>query len=65
MLIFNQRHLRVVLAQYVRYYNGRRPHRAPDLRPPHPTPPVADLSHERINRRLVLGGLINELDQRV
>jgi putative transposase len=25
MLIFNQRHLRVVLAEYVRHYNGRRP----------------------------------------
>ena len=37
MLIFSQRHLRVVLAEYVRHYNGRRPHRARDLRPPHPT----------------------------
>jgi putative transposase len=38
MLIFNQRHLRVVLAEYVRHYNGRRPHRARDLHPPQPTP---------------------------
>jgi putative transposase len=34
MLIFNQRHLRVVLAEYVRHYNGRRPHRSCELRPP-------------------------------
>jgi hypothetical protein len=63
MLIFGQRHLRVVLAEYVRHYNGRRPHRARDLRPPHPTHPVADLSHERIKRRPVLGGLINEYER--
>ena len=46
MLIFNQRHVRVVLATYIRHYNGRRPHRARDHRPPHPTHPVADLSQE-------------------
>jgi putative transposase len=63
ILIFNQRHLRVVLAEYVRHYNGQRPHRARDLRPPQPTHPVADLSHKRITRRPVLGGLINEYEQ--
>jgi putative transposase len=36
MLIFGQRHLRVVLGEYVRHYNGRRPHRARGLRPPQP-----------------------------
>jgi putative transposase len=48
MLIFSQRHLRVVLAEYVQHHNGRRPHRARELRPPRPTHPVADLSYERI-----------------
>jgi putative transposase len=28
MLIFGQRHLRGVLATYIRHYNGRRPHRS-------------------------------------
>src|SRR5918998_3386788 len=28
MVIFSQRHLRIVLAEYVRHYNGQRPHRA-------------------------------------
>jgi putative transposase len=63
MLIFNQQHLRIVLVEYIRHYNGRRPHRARDLRPPQPTHPVADLSHERIKRRPVLGGLINEYER--
>ena len=34
MLIFSERHLRVVLADYLHHYNGRRPHRACALRPP-------------------------------
>jgi hypothetical protein len=59
MLIFSERHLRVVLADYVRHYNGRGPHRSCELRPPQPAHPVADLSYERIKRRPVLGGLIN------
>jgi transposase InsO family protein len=63
MLIFSQRHLRVVLAEYLRHYNGRRPHRARELRPPQPDHPVADLNHERIKCRTVLGGLINEYER--
>jgi putative transposase len=63
MLIFSQRHLRVVLTEYVRHYNGRRPHRARDLRPPRPTHPAMNLSHEHITRRPVLGGLINEYER--
>ena len=60
MLIFGERHLRTILAGYEAHYNGRRPHRSGQLRPPRPDHPVADLSHQRIKRRLVLGGLINE-----
>jgi putative transposase len=63
VLIFGQRHLRVVLTDYVRHYNGRRPHRARELRPPRPTYPVADLSYQRIKRRPILGGLINEYER--
>ncbi len=63
MLIFSQRHLRSILAQYVAHYNGRRPHRSRQLHPPRPDHPVADLSQERIKRRPVLGGLINEYER--
>src|SRR6476619_920345 len=41
MLIFGERHLRSVLAQYSLHYNRQRPHRALQLRPPrrkHPVP---------------------------
>ncbi|KDA42480.1 integrase core domain-containing protein [Frankia sp. BMG5.23] len=63
MLIFGERHLRVVLAEYARRYNGRRPHRGRDLQPPRPDHPAADLSQERIKRQPVLGGLINEYER--
>ena len=63
MLIFGERHLRLVLTQYARHYNGRRPHRSRELRPPRPDHPVADFSRERIKRRPVLGGLINEYER--
>jgi transposase InsO family protein len=63
MLVFSERHLRLVLAQYEAHYNGRRPHRSRQLRPPWPDHPAADLSQERIQRRPVLGGLINEYER--
>jgi putative transposase len=33
-LIFGEQHLRGVLAAYAAHYNGRRPHRSLELRPP-------------------------------
>ena len=63
MLIFGERHLQTILAQYAAHYNGRRPHRSRKLRPPRPDHPVADLSQQRIKRRPVLGGLINEYER--
>jgi len=63
MLIFGERHLRLVLAKYAAHYNGRRPHRSRQLHPPRPDHPVADLSRKRIKRRPILGGLINEYER--
>jgi len=56
MLIFGERHLRSVLAEYARHDNRRRTHRSPQLHPPRPDHPAADLSQDRIRRRPVLGG---------
>ncbi len=33
MLIFGERHLRLILAEYETHYNGRRPHRSRQLHP--------------------------------
>jgi putative transposase len=62
MLIFGERHLRSVLAQYSLHYNRQRPHRALQLRPPRQRAPVPEPIHGRIRRRPVLGGLINEYE---
>jgi len=60
MLIFGERHLRRVLAEYIPHYNGSRPHRSLTLRPPRPDAPVPAPFHGRIRRRPILGGLICE-----
>jgi Integrase core domain len=39
LLIFGQRHLRTIMAEYEGRYNGRRPHRSLQLQPPGPTTP--------------------------
>ena len=62
MLIFGERHLRRVLARYAAHYNTARPHRALQLRPPRPTSPVPEPVHDRIRRRPILGGLLNEYE---
>ena len=63
MLIFGERHLRTILAEYEAHYNGCRPPRSRQLRPPRPDHPIADLSQERIRRRPVVGGLVNEYER--
>jgi hypothetical protein len=62
MLIFAERHLRRVLAEYSAHYNTQRPHRALHRRPPRPQSPVSQPIHGRVRRRPVLGGLIHEYE---
>jgi putative transposase len=62
MLIFGERHLRTILRTYSRHYNGRRPHRSRQLRPPRPDHPGSDRNDKRITRHPILGGLINEYE---
>ncbi|HEY0816453.1 MAG TPA: integrase core domain-containing protein, partial [Pseudonocardia sp.] len=62
MLIFGERHLRSVLAQYSPHYNRQRPHRALQLRPPRPYAPIPEPVCGAIRRRPVLGGLINHYE---
>jgi putative transposase len=64
MLITGERHLRLVLAEYVEHYNVHRPHRALCQRPPagRERPPITD-PNVRVLRRDRLGGLIREYAQ--
>ena len=65
VLILGEAHLRTVLAEYQVHYNTARPHqgiaqRVPDGEHDGDHLSVADLDRERILRKPVLGGLINE-----
>jgi putative transposase len=61
VLIFGEAHLRTVLAAYQAHYNTARPHQGIAQRVPDGGRfAVADLDRERIHRKPVLGGLINE-----
>ncbi|MEO3928830.1 integrase core domain-containing protein [Micromonosporaceae bacterium B7E4] len=64
MLILGERHLRAVLTEYVTHYNDHRPHQALNQETPSPPPPTAGpTTATKIQRRPVLGGLINEYTQ--
>ena len=64
MLVTGERHLRLVLSEYVDHYNSHRPHRSLHQSPPagrlHPPAPGAKV---RVLRRDLLGGLIHEYSQ--
>jgi transposase InsO family protein len=60
MLIYDERHLRSVLGNYAEHYNGHRPHQSRQQRPPGHDPAAAVPLDVPVQRRKVLGGLINE-----
>ncbi len=59
-LILGERHLRKVLAGYAQHYNEHRPHQALQQEPPQRQPSQAVDITAGIERRHVVGGLINE-----
>ena len=64
LLIVNERHLRLVLTEYLQHYNTGRPHRAlgqltPAQAGTGPPEPV-DLAEHWVRRKQVLGGLTHE-----
>ena len=60
MLIYDARHLRTLLGRYADHYNGHRPHRSRQQRPPDHDISVLVPLTAPVQRRKVLGGLINE-----
>ena len=58
IIILNERHLRWVLNEFVRYYNQRRPHRSLNLHVP--DGPRVYSQAGKVACRQVLGGLIND-----
>jgi putative transposase len=63
MLIYGERHLQSVLGQYADHYNGHRPHQSRQQRSPDQKAQVSALLNLPIQRRKVLGGVINEYYQ--
>ena len=60
LLIYSERHLRQILAEYSRHYNEHRPHQSREQGPPlHEPGQVLDVT-ARIKRRPVVNGLISE-----
>jgi putative transposase len=62
-LIAGARHLETVLASYTAHYDEHRPHRSLGQRPPAPRSHVCDVTADKIRRRPILDGLINEYAQ--
>ncbi|WP_327090352.1 integrase core domain-containing protein [Nonomuraea sp. NBC_01738] len=60
MLIYDERHLRSVLNEYIEHYNAHRPHQSRWQRPPDQDEDVVVPLEGRIQRRRVLSGAINE-----
>jgi putative transposase len=60
VLILGEQHLRNVLAEYARHYNGHRPHQSLQQEPPQRQPGNPIDIAARIERRQILGGLITE-----
>jgi hypothetical protein len=62
ILIVGERHLALVLGEYVAHYNGHRPHQSRRQRPPNmeaqPVRVVADL--RSVRRKRVVAGVVNE-----
>ena len=60
MLIYSERHLRSVLGEYAAHYNRHRPHQSRQQRPPDQSGQVSAPLDLPVQRRKVLGGVINE-----
>jgi transposase InsO family protein len=60
MLIYDERHLQSVLSQYAAHYNRHRPHQSRHQRPPDPDNQSGVPLDLPVQRRKVLGGVINE-----
>jgi len=58
ILVINEAHLRRIPSEYLEYFNAHRPHQG--LEQQSPIPRAKPLTSGIVNRRKVLGGIIND-----
>jgi len=63
MLIYDERHLRLVLGEYAGHYNRHRPHQSRQQRPPDQEIQTTAPLNLPVRRRKILGGMISEYYQ--
>jgi putative transposase len=63
ILIYNEKHAAFVFDEYIRHFNGHRPHRSLDQHPPNHDPTAVVPLGTSIRRHQVLNGVINEYHQ--
>jgi putative transposase len=63
ILIYDERHLRLVLGEYADHYNRHRPHQSRQQLPPDQESQTTTLINLPVQRRKVLGGVISEYYQ--